>query len=83
MTNAFFFYIFINLYIKNLLLQYGTYNEQRRPWTAVKRQIEQRSRSDTSTNFMQNNIQQFNQIRTQAKLEMSRELDKMPIGRIQ
>ncbi|XP_005175233.1 adenylyl cyclase X E [Musca domestica] len=62
--------------------KYASYNEHRRPWAGVKRQIE-RIRSDTTTDFMQNNIQQFNQIRTQAKLEMSRELDKMPIGRIQ
>ncbi|TMW41563.1 hypothetical protein DOY81_013358, partial [Sarcophaga bullata] len=75
-----------NLGIRTFLIKpprYASYNEQRRPWIGVKRQIEQRSRPDTSTNFMQNNIQQFNQIRTQAKLEMSRELDKMPIGRIQ
>ncbi|KAI8126037.1 hypothetical protein FF38_01067 [Lucilia cuprina] len=75
-----------NFGIRTFLIKpprYASYNEQRRPYAGVKRQIEQRSRVDTSTNFMQNNIQQFNQIRTQAKLEMSRELDKMPIGRIQ
>lgn len=32
---------------------------------------------------MQNSISQYNQIRNQATLEMSREVDKMPIGRIQ
>ncbi|XP_013108012.1 adenylyl cyclase X E [Stomoxys calcitrans] len=62
--------------------RYASYSEQRRPLAGVRRQIE-RNRTDTATDFMQNNIQQFNQIRTQAKLEMSRELDKMPIGRIQ
>lgn len=38
---------------------------------------------DSSMNFMQNTIEQYNQIRIQAKLEMSRELDKMPIGKFQ
>ncbi|XP_017842246.1 adenylyl cyclase X E [Drosophila busckii] len=34
--------------------------------------------------FMHNStLQQYNQVRNQAKLEMCRELDKMPIGRIQ
>ena len=33
--------------------------------------------------FMKNTIEQYNQIRIQAKLEMSRELDKMPIGKFQ
>ncbi|KAL9911197.1 adenylyl cyclase X D isoform 3-T3 [Glossina fuscipes fuscipes] len=63
--------------------KYSSYNELRRPWSAIRRQIEQRLKPELSTNFMQNNIEQFNQIRTQAKLEMSRELDKMPISRIQ
>uniref|UniRef100_A0A1A9X0W6 adenylate cyclase n=1 Tax=Glossina brevipalpis TaxID=37001 RepID=A0A1A9X0W6_9MUSC len=63
--------------------KYSSYNELRRPWSAIRRQIEQRLKPESSTNFMQNNIEQFNQIRTQAKLEMSRELDKMPISRIQ
>ncbi|XP_037931308.1 adenylyl cyclase X E isoform X2 [Teleopsis dalmanni] len=51
----------------------------------VKRQIEKKStaKQDTTANFMHNTIMQYNQIRNQAKLEMSRELDKMPIGRIQ
>ncbi|XP_068142112.1 adenylyl cyclase X E isoform X1 [Drosophila tropicalis] len=35
-------------------------------------------------NFMHNStLHQYNQVRNQAKLEMCRELDKMPIGRIQ
>ncbi|XP_067648122.1 adenylyl cyclase X E [Eurosta solidaginis] len=41
------------------------------------------SRSGGSTNFMQNSISQYNQIRNRATLEMSREVDKMPFGRIQ
>ncbi|KPU77597.1 uncharacterized protein Dana_GF24856, isoform C [Drosophila ananassae] len=38
----------------------------------------------SKANFMHNStLHQYNQVRNQAKLEMCRELDKMPIGRIQ
>ncbi|EDV50278.1 adenylyl cyclase X E isoform X1 [Drosophila erecta] len=38
----------------------------------------------SKSNFMHNStLHQYNQVRNQAKLEMCRELDKMPIGRIQ
>nr|XP_036214802.1 adenylyl cyclase X E isoform X1 [Bactrocera oleae]XP_036214808.1 adenylyl cyclase X E isoform X1 [Bactrocera oleae]XP_036214815.1 adenylyl cyclase X E isoform X1 [Bactrocera oleae]XP_036214816.1 adenylyl cyclase X E isoform X1 [Bactrocera oleae]XP_036214822.1 adenylyl cyclase X E isoform X1 [Bactrocera oleae] len=59
----------------------------RRPPSSLRKNLERKSgadqRNEISTNFMQNSISQYNQIRNQATLEMSREVDKMPIGRIQ
>ncbi|XP_034107550.1 adenylyl cyclase X E isoform X1 [Drosophila albomicans] len=51
----------------------------------VKRELLAKKLSEASkSNFMYNStLQQYNQVRNQAKLEMCRELDKMPIGRIQ
>ncbi|XP_034655456.1 adenylyl cyclase X E-like isoform X1 [Drosophila subobscura] len=47
------------------------------------RQAKKLSEANKS-NFMHNStLHQYNQVRNQAKLEMCRELDKMPIGRIQ
>ncbi|XP_050335093.1 adenylyl cyclase X E isoform X2 [Bactrocera neohumeralis] len=59
----------------------------RRPPSSLRKNLEPKPAADpryeVSTNFMQNSISQYNQIRNQATLEMSREVDKMPIGRIQ
>ncbi|XP_030570584.1 adenylyl cyclase X E isoform X1 [Drosophila novamexicana] len=51
----------------------------------VQRERQAKKLSEASkSNFMYNStLQQYNQVRNQAKLEMCRELDKMPIGRIQ
>ncbi|XP_030372395.1 adenylyl cyclase X E isoform X2 [Scaptodrosophila lebanonensis] len=51
----------------------------------MQRQRQAKKLSEASkSNFMYNStLQQYNQVRNQAKLEMCRELDKMPIGRIQ
>ncbi|XP_032598673.2 adenylyl cyclase X E isoform X2 [Drosophila grimshawi] len=50
----------------------------------VQRERQAKKLSEASkSNFMYNStLQQYNQVRNQAKLEMCRELDKMPIGRI-
>ncbi|XP_020717868.1 adenylate cyclase type 8 isoform X2 [Ceratitis capitata] len=65
----------------------SSYITMRRPKSSLRKNLEMRQgldpRSDLPTNFMQNSISQYNQIRNQATLEMSREVDKMPIGRIQ
>ncbi|XP_055382596.1 adenylyl cyclase X E [Condylostylus longicornis] len=59
-------------------------DEHPRQSVGVRRKLESHSRSpklDASPNFMQSSIEQYNQIWIQAKLEMSSELDKMPIGK--
>ncbi|XP_017481431.1 PREDICTED: adenylate cyclase type 2 isoform X4 [Rhagoletis zephyria] len=63
----------------------SSYITMRRPTAAKRKRLETKSdtRSDIPTNFMQSSISQYNQIRTQATLEMSREVERMPIGRIQ
>ncbi|XP_055841976.1 adenylyl cyclase X E [Episyrphus balteatus] len=62
---------------------YQTGEYKRQSIGARRRMIESNRgpKVDNSINFMQNTIEQYNQIRIQAKLEMSRELDKMPIGK--
>lgn len=47
------------------------------------RQAKKLSEASKSTFMYNSTLQQYNQVRNQAKLEMCRELDKMPIGRIQ
>ncbi|XP_054735475.1 adenylyl cyclase X E [Anastrepha obliqua] len=64
-----------------------SYITMKRPTASMRKRLEPKQgadpRSDISMNFMQNSISQYNQIRNQATLEMSREVDNMPIGRIQ
>lgn len=43
-------------------------------------QLEMTSSEQTIENFMQNNVQQFQDFQEQAKEEMSRDLEKIPLG---
>ncbi|XP_037906925.1 adenylyl cyclase X E isoform X2 [Hermetia illucens] len=84
--------VLIKYGIKTYLIKSHPYIERcyseegHRQSVGVKRKLEMGKRKTpidvgTHKNFMQNTIEQYNQIRTQTKLEMSRELDKMPIGK--
>lgn len=49
----------------------------------VQRNRQPDSRPNIGKNFMQNSMEQYMQIMKQTNIEMSKELDRMPIGKFQ
>lgn len=67
----FLYAIFINLVRMNSFL------------TIQKAKLPENYKPSIRGNFMQNSMEQYNQIRTQTNSEMELELERMPIGKFQ